>query len=360
MDCQTFDSSLLDALYDELDTGASTAMDEHATGCAACASRIARLRKTRDLVSPALELPLPDGLEARILAAAESAMDAKAPAAARAPDAASGDVIPLADRKKRGGIVALLSRPQLAVAATFVLVLGAAVLLQTAGTVKREAAPAAVAERAPAAEEAREPSAPGAQATAVASALAYATPPPPAPVAAPTAAAPMAAKAGGGGAALGRAESKPSERRRDPAFDAAKALFDAGRYAEALPRFQALAATTPEAELYVARCIANTSGCGAALAHYDRAASSNAGSESGSRAALEAARCSSRAGQPSAARSRLQRLTNDDYVAGEAQAELAALDAPAPNVPAVKAAKPAATATSRPSVPANVEDDARR
>ncbi len=75
MECQTFDSSLLDGLYDEPDSGPSSELDEHAASCETCAGRIARLRKTRALVRPALEAPLPGGLEARILAAAEAAMD---------------------------------------------------------------------------------------------------------------------------------------------------------------------------------------------------------------------------------------------------------------------------------------------
>ena len=77
MDCQTFDSSLLDALYDELDSDASRAMDEHAAGCEPCASRFARLTQTRALVSPALEERPADGFEARILAAAEVGLHAE-------------------------------------------------------------------------------------------------------------------------------------------------------------------------------------------------------------------------------------------------------------------------------------------
>ncbi|HVM69478.1 MAG TPA: zf-HC2 domain-containing protein [Gaiellaceae bacterium] len=354
MDCQTFDASLIDALYDELDADTSRSFDEHAAGCSSCATALGKLNKTRTFVRPGLEVDLPDGLEARVLAATEAAMDAaEAPAAAspavNGPDPAgrgSGEVISIA--RKRGGIVAFLSRPQLAIAATFIVVLGAVAMLTRAS---REAAPTAASEAPPAAEEARGP-APVAAATVAASAVAYATAP----------AVPAAAPAPDGDLALAgldapnertsaaaraRAGGKSgSARGHDPAFDAAKALFDAGRYAEALPRFEALAPADPEAELYAARCIANTKGCGPAIARYDSAARRNAGSASGSQAALEAARCSNRSGQVTAARTRYEDLAEDPHVASEANAELSALGA---SKAAAKAAKPAATAAAPPA-----------
>jgi hypothetical protein len=369
MDCQTFDSSLMDALYDELDAETSTALDEHAAGCESCAKRAAALRKTRELVGPALEASLPDDFEARILAAADVARDgstdAERPAVA-APDSASservGEVISLVNREKRGSVVSFLSRPQFAIAATFLLVLGAATLFINTSA-KRAAPPMAAAEVA--ASVAREgPAAPSVAAAATASAMAYAPPPvaatPVGQVAknewdealggldAPAAKTEASGPSASGNGALARADKGASKRGHDPAFDSARALFDSGRYAEALPRFEALAATNPEAELYAARCIANTKGCGAAIARYDSAARRTAGTESGSRAALEAARCTNQSGQSAAARSRYQGLTHDVYVSAEANAELAALDAPKAAAPAKPATRPAATATAAP------------
>src|SRR6185503_3120514 len=46
----------------------------------------------------------------------------------------------------------------------------------------------------------------------------------------------------------------------DPALASAKGLYNAGRYAEALPRFEALKAKSPEADLYAARCLQRTRG----------------------------------------------------------------------------------------------------
>jgi hypothetical protein len=133
MNCQSFDSSLLDALYDELDAETSRAMDEHATTCPSCAARLAAMQKTRMQVAPALELPIPDGLEARILAAAEAA------------EAANHAPAPSAERQPRPrGIVAFLFRPQLAIAASLLLVVGASALF-LGRSAKREAAPAAIA-----------------------------------------------------------------------------------------------------------------------------------------------------------------------------------------------------------------------
>jgi hypothetical protein len=374
MDCQTFDSSLLDALYDELDTEASTAMDEHAAGCASCATRIARLKRTQELIRPALELPSPEGLEARILAAVEKAETARGGVPLEGAPAAAADVIPLGDHRHRaravaaspepekqpGGVVAFLSRPQFAIAAAFVLVLGATLLFAsnrsekaaTTGAVAAASGAGQAPDDSPAPPPAAEP-APAAEVTA--SALALATPPPS--PHAPPQAAPRArhdrdldgedgvnnkAKPSGGGAAKTPAADPGAA--SSPAFASAKALYDAGKYAEALPKFDALAATDPVADLYAARSIARTRGCTAAAPRFDRIAQANTGTERGSRAALEIARCLKNAGQASAARTRYQALATDNYVAQEANADLAALEAPQ----AVQAAKPAAPVAKPP------------
>lgn len=365
MDCQTFDSSLLDALYDELDSDASRAMDEHAAGCEPCASRFARLTQTRALVSPALEATPAEGFEARILAAAEAAIDST-PAEGRAsagrgarivsPPPAEDEASPLADRAEppsraeRGGIVAFLSRPQFAMAATFVLVLGAVALLLNS-RVPGEAAPATAA-RAPAAEGAAQEPEPAplvaASAAPPSTAIAHATAAPSPVAAAAPQAGPASEKTGGLEAPKAKASAVASRGSGDPAFDAAKALFDANRHAEALPRFEALAPSNPLAELYAARCIEHMQGCGAAIARYDSAARRNAGNENGSRAALEAARCANGSGQASAARARYKALANDSHVADEARAELDALEAPHAAAKAAKPVVPQATATAAP------------
>lgn len=373
MDCQAFDSSLLDALYDELDAPTSRAMQDHSAGCASCAARIAALKATREQVHAHLEeLPLPDGLEARILAAAEAAMDAPSKAASGADES---NVVRLADRHgatRRTGVVAFLSRPQLAIAATFLLVAGAAAMFLKSASPAREASVTASA-----AESDKQDRSGGAGGAAAAPVVA-AQDPSPAASAAPMAFATATPTMSGGPLALREqpppppapmqearkspddlAANKPSlkgvdddgERAntktantRSPAFTAAKSLYDAGRYGEALPKFEALSASDPEAELYVARCLAATKGCDAAAGRYDNAARRSAGSYNGSVASLEAARCYSQNNQVTAARPRYQRLTNDAFVGGQANAELQAID----QAKATRAAPPATA-----SAPAN-------
>jgi thioredoxin-like negative regulator of GroEL len=146
-------------------------------------------------------------------------------------------------------------------------------------------------------------------------------------------------RAGGGGGPGGGSDD----------FRAAKSLYDAGRYAEALPKLDALASSDPAAALYAARCAAKTKGCAAAAPRYDRIAQERAGTAPGSRAALEIARCFKDAGQTANARSRYDALTTDNYVASEANADLAALDAPRAARPVARPAAPAATATVAPA-----------
>jgi thioredoxin-like negative regulator of GroEL len=165
--------------------------------------------------------------------------------------------------------------------------------------------------------------------------VALATPPPsPSPA---WAAAPAAKTRAAGKAALGPSDAA--------SFGAAKSLYDAGRYAEALPQFEAMAASNPEADLYAARCTARLKGCDAAASRYDSLAQKESGTASGSRASLEIARCYKNAGQASAARSRYEGLTTDSYVAKEASADLAALDTPRASARPAKP-MPAATASS--------------
>lgn len=122
MDCEKFDQHAMDALYDELDELTYAAMKRHMDGCARCASAFAGLRATRDVGVLPLEEPSEE-LEARIL-----------------------DAVALAQKKtpfRRKALRALAwagshaMRPQLAMAALFVLVIGSSLLLLRAkpGTV---------------------------------------------------------------------------------------------------------------------------------------------------------------------------------------------------------------------------------
>ena len=314
IDCSTFQNCEVDALYSEgpeheLDDEAMVALTEHAKTCPACTARLERLRDQRRLVlSVAVEL-VPDDFESRIMAAVDAALT-KRPAAA-----AAAAPVPLAKASGGATILRFMARPSFAVAATFVLVLGGAAFMMTrsssspmASFPKSDDAPAAVA-AAPA-------SAPAEMNAPVALATATASPPPPAAVA-----------AGGPPTAFAKVGARPAaSRAADPALGAAKALAASGRCSEALPKLEALSASTPEADLYAARCIAKTRGCAAAEPRFDRAAQTNAGTEIGSRAQLEGAKCYQSTGDVVAARKRYEAAKDEGMLSAEATVALDALD----------------------------------
>ena len=109
MDCEKFEPLLLDELYGELDEVTSAAVKRHVSGCARCASILNGMKSTRRLaVLPTLDLP--DGLEDRILASVKEAQK----------------VVPIQSRASRAlswaGSWAM--RPQTAMAAVFLLMIG--------------------------------------------------------------------------------------------------------------------------------------------------------------------------------------------------------------------------------------------
>src|SRR5271170_5956741 len=72
MDCEKFESTLLDELYEELDEVTSAAAKRHVSGCSRCASLLSGFKATRRVA--VLEMVEPPGdLEDRILAAAKEA-----------------------------------------------------------------------------------------------------------------------------------------------------------------------------------------------------------------------------------------------------------------------------------------------
>ncbi len=114
MDCEKFEQHLMDALYDELDELTHAAFKRHMDGCSRCSSTFAGLRATRDVGVLPLEEPSA-GLEDRILAAALAAQR-KTPWHRKALRVLAW-----------AGSHAM--RPQLAMAALFVLVIGSSLLL---------------------------------------------------------------------------------------------------------------------------------------------------------------------------------------------------------------------------------------
>lgn len=109
MDCEKFEPLLLDELYEELDEVTSAAVKRHVSGCARCGPILEGMRSTRRrAVLPMLELPA--GLEDRILSSVKEAQK----------------VVPIQSRASRAlswaGSWAM--RPQTAMAAVFLLMIG--------------------------------------------------------------------------------------------------------------------------------------------------------------------------------------------------------------------------------------------
>ncbi len=131
MDCEKFDEHVIDALYEELDELTAAALKRHTDGCARCSAISSGLRSARDGAVLPLEEPSSD-LEARILEAERTAQK-HAPWPRKLMRAAAW-----------AGSHAM--RPQLAMAALFMLVVGSSLLLLRArpGTV---GAPVQITER---------------------------------------------------------------------------------------------------------------------------------------------------------------------------------------------------------------------
>lgn len=114
MDCEKFDLQVMDALYGELDELTAEALKRHVEGCPRCGAVWSGLKSTRSAVTLPLEEP-PMGLEARILAA-EKTVHHRAPWYRKIMRAAAW-----------AGSHAM--RPQLAMAALFMFVIGSSLLL---------------------------------------------------------------------------------------------------------------------------------------------------------------------------------------------------------------------------------------
>lgn len=152
MDCEKFDENVMDALYGELDELTLAALRRHVESCSRCAPIYANLKAARELAALPLEDP-PDDFEERVLAA-ERAAQRSAPWHKKLVRAAAW-----------AGSHAM--RPQLAMAALFMFVIGSSLLLLRAkpGTF----GPVSVSEKgAPAAEEGARPQAAAPAATAAA------------------------------------------------------------------------------------------------------------------------------------------------------------------------------------------------
>ena len=367
MDCEKFEPLLLDELYEELDELTSAALKRHVAGCSRCAGILSGLRATREGVSVALLEPVPDGLEEKILAAVKEAQK----------------VVPIRSPMSRflsaAGNWAM--RPQTAMAAVFLLMIGTSAFVLKARHAPESAVSVTVAGA---------PS-PTVMATATgdflhddkASAAAHGPGAPPAaqrpaappPVVAAADDGPMDRATGGlarekaKGDALGNAyakdeaaseplatapaaEAKKSAAVAGPSSDAfslGTSAFQSRNYAEATRQFdQAAASGDTNAALWAAESVKEGQGCAVALGRFTDLAQRSSGSWVGNEASLRAARCQMAMGQGDAARGRLNALASTSSHGQQATAALGELD----GVASRKAGTPGAGGLAKPAAPA--------
>ena len=326
MDWEKFDKVALEMLYDELDELTSAAAKRHMDHCSRCGSMGARMRATREVgVLPILTPPA--GLEERILLLERQARQG----------------LPLRQRVGRGisVLAGYAMRPQLAMAALLVLMLGSSFLFLRskpgdADSVHvtergvREAdesiaivpvpepaqSPVPETERTRASNETKKP------------ASAPARPPEAAPLAddAPAAAAAPTADAKAG----------------DDAYDQAMGAYRRGDYAAAQDQFQAVAAAggeqAPAAHLYAAHAARDSAGCGAAAPKFDAVNAKYPGTNVAQEAVWQAATCYRSLGLLDLARARYQLLLDVPAYADRAQHALQRLTDPPPEAVAARKA----------------------
>jgi hypothetical protein len=378
MDCDKFESVLMDELYGELDELTSAAVKRHMAACGRCAALFDGLRATRRVALVPAASPSFD-LEARILAAAYS----------------TPVPMPLERRAARAISVAgsWAMRPQTAMAAVFLVMIGTSGLLlrgkssrapaSAAMTVTEEGTPAPAA---PALEpHAFQPPAPAASAPpsnlgatpaigpsaaggfalapnsfaqpdwseakrirpaakSVAGAQGRALPAPPPPTESRTDDDVSTARGGASarteadeptarGAAGPPADVTATEPSPAAPFDSALAAYRASRFTEAGRAFDALSAGDVNADLWAARSLRDGSGCRAAVARFDEVAERAPSSSPGWDAALEGARCYRLLGDVASARARLTPLLKVPTFADRARVELSGLPSKRPLSP---------------------------
>ncbi len=345
MDCEKFDRIVLDLLYGELDELTEAAAKRHVEHCSRCKGIASGLRATREVGALALVDP-PDSLELGILAA-ERRLNEKLPLT-----------------KKAGRAVSILAvyamRPQLAMAALLLLMIGSSLfflrarpnsrdsVLVTERGVPESEADHVVIPAAPPAELRELPSAPVASAVPRAAAargelLAQRSKEEErsAPLAAPLAPADDSPKgsAAADATALGAAEPLADT------LEAASAAFQSGRYVEAQRRFEELAARggsdAPVAALQAVEALRRQRGCPAAAPRYDEVHSRYRDTPSGSEAAWQAGDCYRALGDLTRARQSLESLLEVAPYRTRAQAALQELTTREEQLASAKKAKSA-------------------
>lgn len=355
MDCEKFDTVMLDELYGELDEVTSAAAKRHLSGCSRCSSAFAGLEATRRVAILPLVDP-PEDLAERIFAKTWEAQK----------------VVPLKSKFARFVSVAgsWAMRPQTAMAAVFLLMIGSSVLYMSGKSVRQASqsasqafggggSPAPVAKdednerqrldyASAASAHGTEPLKllPMATATTAASALALgpnenipqvesrtgpgggggigtggalafsddglsnASAPAAGVVAqaAPTAAAKQAQ-------GYGKAEAKESD------LDRGVNQYKDKKFDEATKTLDSISGS-PDAALWAARSVRDSKGCGAALQRFEDIAARSWGTIAGYEATFDAAGCYEKTGRMDLARARYSKMLTIPQYAARAQNEL--------------------------------------
>jgi hypothetical protein len=345
VDCEKFDRIVLDLLYDELDELTTAAARRHTEHCSRCRGIASGLRATRHVGAlPLVEAP--SGLSERIFEAERRARAS----------------LPVRARFGRGisVLAGYAMRPQLAMAALLLLMIGSSLLFLRVRPGARESV--RVTERGvpeteseavalvPAPEQARagESKAPAAAAPverelrrdkAEADEPGFAAAPPAVEDSKQATADEVASDAGTG----------------DETFDRAMSDYRAGRYDEAQKGFAEVVAkggqNAASASLFAAQALRRVSGCGAAAPRFESVGAQNRGTGIGNEATWQAADCYRALGHSDDARRNYDQLVGIAGYDDRAQRALASLDedrvAARKAAPAKAAAKPATKAGAK-------------
>ena len=401
MNCEKFESLLLDELYGELDELTSAAMRKHAQSCSQCAPQLEGLKRARLAFQRDHEVP--SSLEARILSAVADAEQA----------------LPIGLTKQNSGWISRAGRwamrPQTAMAALFMLMLGSSAVLMhsrqssgkravsveemgspeakpaeglggsdapksaagaMASAVPRMAKPRAGDSPVDEAKEAKEPlrepikgalekdkkaDDQGAQAAAL-------PPAAPAMLEAPQGIGNAGPKAGSGRGldvsdslrGAGAAASSPMAEARSPSVVGEKQNLQHGLeqyrkrdFENARRTFQNDAKSDPTAALWAARSARDGSGkCNVAVKEFDAVAKRAQGTATGDQATLESAKCLRAMGAHAQADARLRSIENSPTTGNAAKAELDANRGYATNSRAPASPAPAAKPNAKQAAPA--------
>ncbi len=392
MNCERFESLLLDELYGELDELTSAAMRKHAQGCSHCAAKLEGLKRTRAALQLNSDVEVPSSLEARIL-------DAVADAEKVTPI----DIV----KKRNSGWISRAGRwamrPQTAMAALFVLMLGSSAVLmrsrqsnskrsvsveemgspeakagdgtsnQTSKAASGSLASSAPAKSMPRARGEEDESKESARVAKDESKDKFFEVAPialPAASGAATTTAPsdpqnMPGIAQNGSGYGGLAADRAVQPAPPPPMAAAEGATDGHREKQNMQRgleqykkrdfdnarrnFQSESKNDPNAALWAARAAREGSGkCNTAVKEFDAIAKSSRGTPAGDQAALESAKCLRAMGAHAEADARLRTIENSPTAGPAAKAELEASRGRTTS----RAAAPAAPQKSEPAKPA--------